>query len=116
MAAISAHTMVAISWFVTGSVCGIRPASTLIYARKAAVFAAPETDAWPNRNRFGHALIQFAVRLRCTAGAAGRAARRREFVGVSPVRPAPVVPVLPAQPDLTIEALAGESVIDTEYR
>ncbi|MFD3747093.1 SpoIID/LytB domain-containing protein [Nocardia sp. NPDC058633] len=30
--------------------------------------------------------------------------------------PAPAVPAAPAQPDLTIEALAGESVIDTEYR
>lgn len=30
--------------------------------------------------------------------------------------PAPAVPAAPAEPDLTIEALAGESVIDTEYR
>ncbi|MFD9551585.1 SpoIID/LytB domain-containing protein [Nocardia salmonicida] len=30
--------------------------------------------------------------------------------------PAPAVPAPPAEPDLTIEALAGESVIDTEYR
>jgi stage II sporulation protein D len=30
--------------------------------------------------------------------------------------PAPAVPAPPVQPDLTIEALAGESVIDTEYR
>ncbi|MEV0548036.1 SpoIID/LytB domain-containing protein [Nocardia salmonicida] len=30
--------------------------------------------------------------------------------------PPPAVPAVPAEPDLTIEALAGESVIDTEYR
>ncbi|MGC4988356.1 SpoIID/LytB domain-containing protein [Nocardia salmonicida] len=30
--------------------------------------------------------------------------------------PPPAVPAAPAEPDLTIEALAGESVIDTEYR
>ncbi|TCK00915.1 SpoIID/LytB domain-containing protein [Nocardia alba] len=30
--------------------------------------------------------------------------------------PAPAVPATPASPDLTIEALAGESVIDAEYR
>ncbi|MFD6454703.1 SpoIID/LytB domain-containing protein [Nocardia sp. NPDC060220] len=38
-----------------------------------------------------------------------------ELVESAPA-PAPVVPATPAQPDLTIEALAGESVIDTEYR
>ncbi|MEU4648533.1 SpoIID/LytB domain-containing protein [Nocardia fluminea] len=73
----------------------------------------------------GTVLLRDGLILRSEYSAApdgGRPADIQTFeVGPAPGElvesvPAPVVPVLPAQPDLTIEALAGESVIDTEYR